>query len=192
MQRASVALGALAPERDRAMVVLSGDGELAVGLRERLDRTSVTVKDARAEEAESAMASCLPWPWAVVGAVPELPERAAEMTGLHPTLVLWLGPVPAGLPAHHRRFTRFSELAGAVEQALEQEVAGMRMSPGAGVRLPSGRLCTSGELQALVSAHPHGFALPASCFRSAARALVRADLPLRPLRDRITGLVSLQ
>ena len=184
-------LGALAPEWDRALVVLSGDGELAVGLRECLDRTRVTVKDARPQEAGASVASCLPWPWAVAGAVSELPAGVTDLLSLRPTLILWLGPAPASLPIHRRRFARFSELVAAADRALEQEVAGMRMSPGSGVRLPSGRLCRSAELQALVSAHPHGFALPVGAFRSAARALAGAELPLRPLRDKVTGLVSL-
>ena len=58
MEAGNVTLGALAPERDRTLVVLSRDGELAVGLRERLERARVVVKDARPGEASTAVASC--------------------------------------------------------------------------------------------------------------------------------------
>ena len=71
MEAGTVALGVLAPESDRTTVVISPDGELAVGLRERLDRGRVVVKDARPGEARAAVKSCRPWPWMVIGAVPE-------------------------------------------------------------------------------------------------------------------------
>jgi hypothetical protein len=187
-----VTLGVLAPEHDRALVVLSSDGELAVGLRERLDRARVVVKDARPGEALRALGSCRPWPWMVVGNVAELPVGVAPALARYPVLVLWLEPLPGGLPAHVRVFSRYRVLADAVSRALDGEVEGMRLVAGAGVELPGGRISHSASLQALVSAHPAGFNLPLESFRSAARALAAQAIPLRPHRAPLTGLVSLR
>ena len=192
MTAGTVTLGVLAPERDRALFVLAPDGELAVGLRERLDRARVVVKDARPEEAPAMLASCRPWPWMVIGAVAEPPPEVTPALIRRPIIVCWLGPMPPGLPAHGRGYSRFSVLADAVEQALGREVAGMRLAVGAGVHLPGGRITSSAELQALVSAHPAGFDLPLAAFRSAGRALAAHDIPLRPRRDPATRLVSLR
>jgi hypothetical protein len=192
MQAGRVTLGALAPEHDRALVVLSPDGELAVGLRERLDRVRLVVKDARPEEAPSALASCRPWPWMVVGNVADLPSGVEPILASHPVLVFWLEPLPGGLPAHARGFSRYSMLADAVSRALDAEVEGMRLAAGAGVELPGGRVSLSASLQALVSAHPAGFNLPLESFASAARALASGAIPLGPHRDPRTGSVSLR
>ena len=180
VQAGNVTLGALAPERDRALLVLSRDGELAVGLRERLERARVVVKDARPDESLTAVGSCRPWPWMLVGDVAELPPGIEAAPARHPILVLWLGPPPPALPAHVRSFSRFSELAD-----------GMRLATGAGVELPGGRLARSASLQALVSAHPTGFNLPLVTFTSAARALLGSAVRLRPRRDPVSGWVSL-
>jgi len=193
MEAGAVALGVLAPERDRALVVISPDGELAVGLRERLGRGAVVIKDARPGEARLAVASCRPWPWMVIGAVPEVPEGIAEVLTSRPALVLWLEPVPPGLPAHRRSFPRFSALAAAASQALTNEVGGMRLAPGAGVLLPGIQgVSRNPELQALVSLHPAGFDLQLRTFRLAGRALSAHGIPLRPRRDPATGMVSLR
>jgi hypothetical protein len=192
MEAGNVTLEYLAPERDRTVVVLSRDGELAVGLRERLERARVMVKDARPEEARTAVGSCRPWPWMLVGNLAELPPGVEPALARHPVLVLWLGPPPSGLPAHGRGFSRYSELADAASQALEAQVGGMRLATGAGVELPGGRLARNASLQALVSAHPAGFNLPLVSFSSAARALSGTAVSLRPRRDPGTGWVSLQ
>jgi hypothetical protein len=186
-----VTLGILVPESDRALIVLAADGELAVGLREELSRAWVVVKDARPAEVWTAVASCRPWPWMLIGAVPELPPGGAPMLR-HPTLLYWLGPIPAGLPPHRRGFSRFTELATAVGEALDREVGGMRLAVGVGVQLPGGRVSDSAELQALVSADPAGFDLPLSRFRSANRLLAGHGIRLRPRRDPATGLVALR
>ena len=192
MEAGILTLGALAPERDRTLVVLSHDGELAVGLRERLERLRVVVKDARPDEAGIAMASCRPWPWMLVGDLAELPTCVRPALARHPVLVLWLRPVPRGLPAHSRDFSRYSELADAASRALEGEVGGVRLAAGAGVEMPGGRLARSASLQALVSAHPAGFNLPLSRFGSATRALSGSAVRLRPRRDPVTGWVALR
>jgi hypothetical protein len=188
----AVPLGLLALEGDRALVVISSDGEPAVGLRESVDRARVVVKDARPGEALHVLRSCRPWPWLVVGSVAEPPSEMATLLAAHPVVVLWLGPAPGWLPAHRRAFSRFSALAAAVVQALHNEVEGMRLATGAGVEFSDGRISRSAELQALVSAHPDGFDLSLNAFRSAARILAGHCVALRPRRDPATGLVSLR
>jgi len=185
-------LGSLEPERNRTLVTVAPDGELAVGIRESVDRAWVVIKDARPEEAGSAVTSCLPWPWMVVGAGCELPGEIASVLALHPVIPLWLGAEPSGLPAHRRGFSRFSTLVAAIRLALAGEVGGMRLAAGAGVELPGGGISGNAELQALIAAHPSGFDLPLETFRAATRTLVRRGLPLRPRRDPATGLVSLR
>lgn len=192
MEAGNVTLGALAPEHDRALVVISADGELAVGLREHLDRVRVVVKDARPAEAGSALESCRPWPWMVVGNVTELASDVQSVLARHPVLVLWLGPLPRDLPPHARGLSRYSMLAGAASHALDGEVAGMRLAIGMGVELPGGRISRSASLQALVSAYPAGFDLPLMSFRSAARILASEGVPLRPHRGPRSGSVALR
>lgn len=193
MEAGPVDLGVLAVERDRALVVISPDGEPAVGLRECLDRGRVVIKDARPGEARTALTSCRPWPWMVIGAVPQLPDGVADLIHGHPVLVLWLGPTPPCLPAHTGSFARFSALAAATGQALEQEVGGMRLAPGAGVLLPGmPGWSRNPQLEALISAHPGGFDLPLESFRSAGRALRAHGVALRPRRNSATGMVSLR
>jgi hypothetical protein len=183
-------LGLLAPEADRTLVVLAADGELAVALRDRSDRGLVVVKDARPEEAEAVIRSCRPWPWMLVGAVPEAgPAVVAALR--RPVLALWYGCRPPELPRHARAFARFADLAAAVQRALGGEHAGMRLGTGAGVELPGGRHIAGAALQALVSAGDTGFDLPLGTFRAAARSLAACGVAARPRRDPRTGMVRL-
>nr|MDQ2959808.1 hypothetical protein [Candidatus Dormibacteraeota bacterium] len=163
-----VRLGAAPSVRERALVVIGSDGEVAVALRERLDRARVTVVDAAPADALAALRACRPWPWMVVGTVSEPGQDVVADLRHRPILVLWLGQPPAGTPRHVRAFTRFSDLAGAAVGALAAEVAGIRLSIGSGVLLPNGEQHHNPELEALVSAHPHPFRLPRARFRTAA------------------------
>jgi hypothetical protein len=183
-------LGLLAPATDRTLVVLSADGDVAVGLRDHLDRSMVLVKDVRPAEAEAAIASCRPWPWMVVGRVGTLPDAVAAVLR-RPVLVVWYGVDPPPLPAHARVVSRFADLVRAVRWALDARVAGMRLAVGGGVVLPNGAHSRSAELQALVSAGPEGLALPAARFRAAARSLAVRGIPLRPVADRGNGRARL-
>lgn len=186
----SPGLGMLAPEADRTLVVLATDGELAVALRERLERSLVVVKDARPEEAEAVVRSCRPWPWMLVGGIPEVgPALLAALR--RPVLTLWYGARPPSLPRHALAFARFGDLAIAVRDALGRERAGMRLDAGCGVRLPGGAHAGSAALQALVSCGAAGFDLPLAAFRSASRALALHGLAVRPVRDPESGMVNL-
>jgi hypothetical protein len=184
-------LGVLAPDNARTILVIAGDGDLAVALRDKVDRAYALIKDVRPDEFVEGFGTCLPWPWMVVGSVTQLPGGTAELLRNRPILIYWRGTPPHGLPAHTRAFERFADLAGAVNTALAQRVAGMRLAIGLGVDLPDGDYARSAELQALVSGHPHAFDVPLDAFRSAARVLTTHRIHLKPVRDAETGTVSL-
>jgi hypothetical protein len=183
--------GGRAHERVRTVLVVSTDGEVAVALRERLDRAYVVVRDVRPEEVTASLADPRTWPWMLIGTGPDLPPDVAGLLRLRPALTGWYGPSPSGLPSHSLGYGRFSELATSVAAALANEVAGMHLAPGAGVDLPGGGYSSSASLEALVSAHPRPFDLPIGTFRSAARALAKRGIPMRPGRHPRTNLVSL-
>lgn len=185
------ALGVLSPDGARTILVVSDDGQVAVGLRERLPRAHVVVREVRRHESLAGWRASLPYPWMVVGDLSEAPPGLATLLSKHPALVQWSRQVPAGLPAHAVAFERFSHLPAAVQQALSVEVGGMRLAMGMGVQLPDGCHTSSAELQALVSSHPRGLDAPLRCFRSAARLLVHHRVGLRPMRAAQSGLVRL-
>ena len=187
----SATLGVLAPDSARTILVVAADGELAVALRERVDRAYALIKDVRPGEMEQAIGGCLPWPWMVVGAVSELPRGVEDLLRPRPVLILWRGEPPAGLPVHARQVDRFADLVTAITTALTQDVAGMRLAVGLGVDLPDGDYARSAELQALVSAHPRPFDVSLDAFRSAARVLNAHGIRLRPSRDPASGTVAL-
>ena len=60
-------LGVRAPDRSRAILVVTVDGELAVAVRDAVPRGMAVIRDARADDAAEIAAACLPWPWMVVG-----------------------------------------------------------------------------------------------------------------------------
>ncbi|MFN2591831.1 MAG: hypothetical protein ABR532_03245 [Candidatus Dormibacteria bacterium] len=180
----------LTPDSARTILVISCDGELAVGLRDRLDPAFALVKDVRPEEALDGLSSCVPWPWMVAGDVSPLPATVIQRLCRHPILILWRGDPPRGLPRHARAFTAFAPLATAAETALRRSVSGMRLAAGLGVELPGGAYARSAELQALISSHPDPLDLPLKSFRSAARVLTSRRIPCRPALDR-AGTVSL-
>jgi len=173
-------LGVLNPDSARTILVITSDGDLAVALREKVDRIYALVKDVRPHEASDGIATCMPWPWMVVGGVDELPADALDVLRTRPILTFWRGPVPPGLPAHARTFERFADLAAAVNDSLRHTVEGMRLAIGLGVDMPNGTYARSAELQALVAGHPHAFEMPLDAFRSAARVLHQHHVPLRP------------
>jgi hypothetical protein len=185
------ALGILTPDSARTVLVISADGELSVALRDRIDRAYALVKDVRPDEALSAFATCIPWPWMVVGNVAELGADVIEAMQDRPILVYWRGPAPDGLPRHTRHFERFNDLAAAVNNALTQNVSGLKLAVGLGVDLPDGSFARSAELQALVANHPHAFDVPLDAFRSAARVLATHNIHAKPVRDNESGSVRL-
>lgn len=175
-------LGVMAPDTVRTIVVISQEGELAVGLRERVDRAYALVRDVRPLEAAEGIAASVPWPWMVVGSSPDPAPEVVEAIGHRPIMIFWSGPMPQGLPAHARTFDRFGELATAVTTALTQSIAGMKLAVGLGIEMPDGTFARSAELQALVAAHPHPFAIPLDAFRSAGRVLSHHHIPWHPAR----------
>ncbi len=108
----------------RSVLVLSHDRELAVALRERLDRALVTVREVWPDEALAAVRACRPWPWLVVGDIREADPALTRLLASRPTLLVWRGAPPPGLPPQLRAARLFSEIVEAVEAALGAVVGG--------------------------------------------------------------------
>ena len=164
------------------MLVIGEDVELAVALRDRLDRAYVTVCEVRSPEAAGAVRGCQPWPWMVVGSSSALADALGTLLAGEPTLVLWHGEPPAGLPAHTRRMALFSELATAAQAAIDAEVGGVRLAPGTGLTMPDGGHASSPALEALVASHPRPLFAAGRWFRGAAATLDSHGVPLRVTR----------
>ena len=178
--------------RGRTALVVGG-GELAVALRDRLDRAYLTLCDVRPAEMMAAAGDCLPWPWMVIGDARTLAPDVSGCLSLHPVLVFWQGPAPPGLPAHTRAFERFTDLAAAVEAALLVDVEGVRLAPGGGLTMPDGTHAGNAGLEALVAGHPRPVFAPARDFRGAVASLRSHGVALRlARRGGATSLVSAQ
>lgn len=159
-------------------MVLANDGELAVALRERLDRAWVTVLDATAGDPMGVVAACQPWPWMLVGAVGDVPPALLALVRQRPVLLRWLGAVPDGMPRHCRRSEQFDDLAAAAASAIGTNLDGVRLAPGTGVTVAGG-VHVSAELEALLGESPLRLDLPRSRFRHAEALLQRSAPHLR-------------
>jgi hypothetical protein len=164
-------LGVRAPDRSRAILVVTTDGELAVAIRDAVPRGMAVIRDARPDDAGEIAVACLPWPWMVVGSAVTLTPALAHVIGHRPVLVSWLGVAPDGLPAHARHFDRPAALLAGIVAACAANVGGMHLAPGSGVELDDGTLLRGAALESLVAAYPRGFALPARTFHAASEAL---------------------
>ena len=180
---APLTLGVRAPDRSRAILVVTVDGELAVAVRERVPRGMAVVRDAREADADDIATACLPWPWMVVGSAVTVPSGLASIIRDRPVLTLWLGAPPAGLPGHARMFDRPAALLDAVALACCARVGELRLAPGNGVELRDGIMLRGATLEALVAAYPASIAVPARTSRSIAAALARHDAGWTARRD---------
>jgi hypothetical protein len=185
-------LGVRAPDRSRAILVITVDGELAVAVRDAVPRGMAVVRDARPDDAGEIAAACLPWPWMVVGSAVSLTPALVSILRNRPVLVSWLGAAPDGLPTHARCFDRPAALLAGIVTACTANVGGMRLAPGSGVELEDGTLLRGAALESLVAAYPNGFALPTRTFRAASDALARHATGWAPERDRNAAMTLVQ
>ena len=176
-------LGVRAPDRSRAILVVTVDGELAVAVRDAAPRRMAVVRDARADDAAEIAAACLPWPWMVVGSDVAVTPALATVLRERPVLTFWLGAPPAGLPEHTRCFDRPPALLDAIRHACTANVGGMRLAPGCGVELGDGTVLRGATLESLIAAYPSGFALPTRTFRAVSDALARRGAGWAAQRD---------
>ncbi len=177
-----------ADARGRTVLVIGEDAELAVALRDQLDRAYVTVCEVRPPEAEAAIRGCRPWPWMVVGTEAAVPAAALKLLAGRPTLVVWRGSPPPGLSTNARVVELFSELVETAQAAVGGTAGGMRLAPGGGVTMPDGRHVISPALEALVAIHPRGLFAAARHFRGVSDALESRGVPLRLARRGRGGL----
>lgn len=166
-------------EWQRTVLVVGHDAELAVALRDRVDRAFLTVCEVRPDEAPAAVQASRPWPWMVVGDTDDLAEPFAQALRSLPSLLLWRFPPPRGLPSHLRVVQRFSELAGAIDSGLRAEVCGIRLAVGSGLTMPDGSHVSSPVLEALVANHPRPVCVSPRQLRAASAALSTHRMPFR-------------
>lgn len=184
-------LGMMVPDTMRTILALSDDGEIAVAVRDLVDRSMVLVRDVRTDECLEGYRAALPWPWILIGTTPTLPEGLLPLLRRHPVLIGWYrAPLPEGLPAHAVSLPTFRSVMSFVESRLAAEVAGMKLAIGLGVELPDGQLARSAELQALVSHFPDSFDVPPTAFRSAQRILTGHGIDADVVRDPVSGQTS--
>ena len=184
-------LGVFLHDRVRSIVVVSDDGELGVALRDCVEPWRAVIRDVRVAEFDAAVAACAPWPWMVVGSGTAAPAALRPLLMTRPSIVAWYGAPPADAREGVQSSARFTDIAAFVNDCLLREVGGMRLAAGTGVELPFGRCVRSAPLEALIGAHPAGFALPLRVFRSGARLLRELDMPWRPQRAPGSGNVVL-
>ena len=185
-------LGMMVPDTMRTLLAISDNGEIAVSIRDMVDRSYLVVRDVRPDEAEEGFHASLPWPWMVVGTTPTIPEGLLRLCNHNPVLIAWYGAaLPSGLPAHAVLLSSFRDLISYVNDRLESVLAGMHLAIGLGVELPDGQLARSAELQALLSLAPEAFDLPMTAFRSAQRILLAHHIDASVNRHPDTGRISL-
>ncbi len=188
----STELGMMVPDTMRTLLAISDNGEIAVSIRDMVDRSYLVVRDVRPNEAEEGFHASLPWPWMVVGTTPTIPESIRNLMSHNPVLIAWYGaPLPEGLPSHAVALPTFRDLIGYINDCLEAQMAGMHLAIGLGVELPDGQLARSAELQALLSLAPASFDIPMTAFRSAQRILLAHHIEASVNRDPATGHISL-
>ena len=79
-------LGVRVPDRSRAILVVTVDGELAVAVRDAVPRRMAVIRDARSDDAGDIAGACLPWPWMVVGCDVSLTPALARILRERPVL----------------------------------------------------------------------------------------------------------
>ena len=129
------------PDRSRAILVVTVDGELAVAVRDAVPRRHGR-DSRRALRRRRRDRGRLP-SLAVDGRrqrghADTRPGLASCANGRCSTY--WLGAAPAGLPGHARCFDRPAALLDAVRGACAANVGGMHLAPGSGVELGDGTL----------------------------------------------------
>ncbi len=185
-------LGMMVPDTMRTLLAISANGEIAVSIRDMVDRSYLVVRDVRSHEAEEGFHASLPWPWMVVGTTPTISPAVQRLLSHNPVLIAWYGSeLPDGLPAHAVALSTFRELIAYINDRLDAQIAGMHLAIGLGVELPDGQLARSAELQALLSLAPAAFDIPMTAFRSAQRILLAHHIDASVNRDPDTGHVSL-
>lgn len=145
----------LTVSRTRTVLVLSQGPALAARLRERVQPGFAVVRSASPELALEAFSEIKPWPWMVIGELPELPQGLADTLHKGFPLIWWIGPRPAGLPASAKVAVSWREPVFDIERMGTIDFAGLRLAPARGVRLPAGRyIIRVEELEAALGAYP--------------------------------------
>jgi hypothetical protein len=140
----------------RTLVVVAEQPQLWAAIRDRLDPSLALVRNARPARLPEVWSRADPWPWLVVGAAREVPERLCALVADHPIPVLWLhqpeGVLPPGSVVH----PSWNRLAGELDALSTAPVFGLRFAARRGVRADGGPVLQAPELEGLMAAHPRG------------------------------------
>lgn len=152
--------------------------QLWAAIRDRLDPALALVRNARPAQLPEVWSRADPWPWLVVGAAREVPERLRALVADHPIPVLWLhrpeGVLPPGSIVH----PSWNRLAGELDTLSTVPVFGLRFAPRRGVRTDGGPVVQGPELEGLMAAHPRWLPVFEGVHR-VQRTIERHGLPCR-------------
>jgi hypothetical protein len=172
----------------RTLVVVAEQPQLWAAIRDRLDPSLALVRNARPTQLEEVWSRADPWPWLVVGAATEVPEKLCALVAGRPIPVLWLrrpeGPLPACAVVH----PSWNRLAGELDALSTTPVFGLRFAPRRGVRANGGPVVQAPELEGLMAAHPRGLP-PFGGVQRVQRTIERHALPcLVQITDEVVKL----
>jgi hypothetical protein len=171
----------------RAILVVEAEPYLWAALQDRLCRATAYVRSAAPDEVRAVWETCRPWPWIVVGTLPDLPQDLAALLSARPVPVHWLGPPPAGLPRAATAHQTWLELLTHLVRLDDLTLSGVRLLRNRGLVAPDGRVVLDvPELEGLLAA-PDG--LPVDP-RAVDAELAAARLPF--LIDQRAGNVRLE
>jgi hypothetical protein len=162
----------------RTLVVVAEQPQFWAAIRDRLDPTLALVRNARPAQLEEVWSRADPWPWLVVGAAAEVPERLCALVGERPIPVLWLRQPGGELPRSGVVHPSWNRLAGELDALSTTPVFGLQFAPRRGVRANGGPIVQAPELEGLMAAHPRSLPEFDGVHR-VQRAMERHALPCR-------------
>lgn len=162
----------------RTLVVVAEQPQFWAAIRDRLDPSLALVRNARPVQLEEVWTRADPWPWLVVGAAAEVPERLSALVGDRPIPVLWLRQPDGDLPRSGVVHPSWNRLAGELDALSTTPVFGLRFAPRRGVQANGGPIVQAPELEGLMAAHPRGLPAFGGVLR-VQRVIERHALPCR-------------
>jgi len=160
----------------RTLVVVAEQPQFWAAIRDRLDPALALVRNARPAQLEEVWSRADPWPWLVVGAATEVPDRLRELVADRPIPVLWLRRPEGDLPLSAVVHPSWNRLAGELDALSTTPVFGLSFAPRRGVRANGGMVLQAPELEGLMAAHPRGLP-PFGGVQRVQRAIERHALP---------------
>ena len=164
----------------RTVAAISGNTDLARLLRDGIPMHAAQVRPLLPADAATELDTLREVVWAVVTDTPEAAPAVTAFCRGRAALVFWLGPaLPAGMPRHSAVSPTWRVLLGDVNEALQKQVAGMKLARQYGVELPGGDFTDSTALEVLIGAYPSSVEVARSATTHLNRLLVRHQISCR-------------